>query len=203
MKWDDLREAIEGRWTRDHGTIPGRDGHLVRETLGMWIWRCVNASTSDCRDQPEIMRELCEASDDLDDFLARVRVDDRLRTSSQAWGEIAKVRDWEPLEAVGDGADVYHAMSDAGGVLIGDLAGTFGIIIDNGYGDGQTDVVVADDRDQVNGDRFEFVTSIKGQTVVYDYDCAELGDGCALAYLDGRYGVYSGDRCVVFVRWGD
>lgn len=202
MKWDDLREAIEGRWTRDHGTIPGRDGHLVRETLGMWIWRCVNASTSDCRDQPEIMRELCEASDDLADFLGRVRRDNRLRTRSVGWGEIAKVMGWGPLEAVGDGAEVYHAMSDAGGVLVGDPAGAFGIIVDNGYGDGQTLVVVTD-RNQVNGDRFDFVTSLKGQCEVYDYDCAELGDGCAVAYLEGRYGVYSGDGCVVFERWGD
>lgn len=203
-KWGVLKEAIEGRWTSDHGTIPDKQGRPVRETLGMWIWRCMNANTSDCPDQRAIMRELCDESDDLDEFLERVHGDGRLRTTSQAWGELAKAMGWGPLGAISESAQVYFTSSDAGGVLVGDLSGTFGIVVNNGYGDGKTMVVVAD-RGQVNGDRFRFETTIEGQAKVYRYDCADLSDdpGDAVTILDGRHGVYYGDGCVVFERWDE
>lgn len=183
MRTEELRDELKARFG---------------DRKGAWLWSCMTASIWGCPDQPERYEAICRASADTGEFLQRVREDDALRYF-QAWGEFGKLLNWDV--PISPEAKVYRAYSDAGGVLVGDAAGTFAYLVPNGYGDGETKVVVAEQPDLFNQDMLRNMGAIDGCTWVYRYDCASPGDESErLLTLQGRYVVYSGSRIVVFER---
>ena len=93
-----------------------------------------------------------------------------------------------------------HTASDVGSVKIG-VKGKCEICIPNGYGDGETDVLIVQDRKLVPSGA-NFLTSVEGDAIgIFAYDC---GSETAKT-LSGRFGVYNVPGCdhgiVVFERW--
>lgn len=166
------------------------------EQNGHWLWRCITASPFGCEDQAERYARIWRKSKSIDEFLHEVHEDDCLRYF-HAWGEIGKAMNWDI--PVSNDARVFYTGSDAGGLLVGDVNGGFSYLIPNGYGDGETRVVVADRMGLFNEDMMRNVGIVDGNTLIYGYDCStpSQADNDALV-LHGRYSVFSYDGTVAF-----
>jgi len=89
-------------------------------------------------------------------------------------------------------------LSDAGSVRIGN--DKFQILIPNGCGDGETNVLIIDEDDKLDKN-VKFFTVVEGEINIYNYDCASNPDLFPLEViktLKGRYGVYNHDGAVIF-----
>lgn len=138
-----------------------------------------------------------DAAEDLDSAIVAIR-DHPDRFTSQAWAELAKAECWPLAAMVPDEKFVFT--SEAGGVLVGDVAGTCGMVVPNGYGDGATEVLVYTDPKRVNLHQLEFWDVLEGKWRLYEYDCAELAPATKDTFvLSGRTMVYYGEGTVVFV----
>lgn len=100
----------------------------------------------------------------------------------------------------------YYGDSDIGSVLIGNNDWTFAV--PNVGGDGTTKILVFDKegeefKNSQKDDNLKFISSVQGEFNIYSYDCAyhHIDEAEILTTLKGRYGVYSGDWTVAFVRW--
>lgn len=90
--------------------------------------------------------------------------------------------------------------SDAGGVLVGDVAGICGTIIPNGYGDGETEVLIYTDPKRVNLHQLEYWGILRGEWKVYEYDCAELSPATeGSLVVAGKTEAYYGEGTVVLI----
>lgn len=104
--------------------------------------------------------------------------------------------------------NIYYGMSDIGSVLIGNNDWTFAV--PNIGGDGETKIVICENDEDFthykskHRGKLDFISSVQGYFNIYNYDCAyhNIQDATVLTTLYGRYGVYSGEYVVVFVRWG-
>ena len=152
-----------------------------------------------CRAEGEIMIDLMRDNDDIGGFLRALHHDERLRITSQAWGEFAKRENWSL--PVADGARRYLVHADAGSVKIGDVGGTCGFCISNGWGDGTFAVIVAEP-DQINRSWFTSTPChVEGRFRLYGYDCDELADDAEDSMtFEGRFSVYVREGTVAFVR---
>lgn len=160
---------------------------------GGYIYRCVTNMYA--RAYYQQLSDYADEAEDLETFLVYVRGDDSLRFS-QAYGELGRRLHW-PLPIAYD-ADVLTTYSDAGGVRIGDLSGTATALIPNGYGDGETRVIIG----KVNTCMLSLVVSIEGVYQIYAYDCARMSEACDDDYIiEGRFSVYSGEGTVAFVEY--
>lgn len=190
MDYGKMEEAFLDRWGK---------GNVVAGTGGEWLFHCATTNYLGCPAQAELIRELWEASDDFDGFLAELEGFDGLRFRSQAWGEIARREGWDL--PIADGAKVHEVYADAGDLKVGDWAGTCGFRIPNGYGDGPVTVIVCE-RGQVNEHWFgNLAAMVEGTIKIYGYDCAELSrarDGDI--GIDGSYLVYARMGTVAFIR---
>lgn len=102
-------------------------------------------------------------------------------------------------EFTSKGAECFTTFSDMGSVKIG-VPGACGVFISNGYGDGDTTVVIA--KKPLPDLIGTFVTSVVGKQIsIFAFDCGDT----VLRTLSGRYGIYNipGKRCVVFDKWED
>ena len=91
-------------------------------------------------------------------------------------------------------------LSDAGSVRIGN--DSFQILIPNGYGDGETNVLIIDEDDKLD-EKARFFTIAEGEINIYNYDCASNPDLFPLEViktLKGRYGIYNLDGVVIFKK---
>lgn len=106
----------------------------------------------------------------------------------------------------------FKTNSDIGSVLIGNEDWTFAV--HNIGGDGTTDVYIFDSDEyretkmingmKKNNDNFKYVSSAQGKFGIYSYDCAFSNKENLknpIEIIEGRYGIYSGEWCVVFVKW--
>lgn len=97
--------------------------------------------------------------------------------------------------------DGFIVWSDAGSVKLGDVAGTCGFMVPNGYGDGCHGVTIVK-RGGFNKHAMRNVTSVEGRFQIYTYDCADLAPaGPDAKVIEGRYGVYAQDGTVFFEKW--
>lgn len=104
-------------------------------------------------------------------------------------------------ELTAKGAECFTTVSDMGSVKIG-VPGACGVCVTNGYGDGDTTVVIAKKPVPYLPVIGTFVASVKGKQIgIFASDC---GDTVART-ISGRYGIYNipGKRCVVFDKWED
>jgi hypothetical protein len=114
----------------------------------------------------------------------------------------------------------FKTFADIGSVLVGNEDWTFAV--PNKGGDGETDVFISDKGDikreiqsdyhSINyifdqkGKRHDlnFISSVQGKFGIYEND-TDYSDKAALKkpliILEGRYGVYNGEWCVVFEKW--
>lgn len=93
------------------------------------------------------------------------------------------------------GNKCFKTESDIGGVRVGTT--NFSVNINNGMGDGETRVAVFEsDEDFYSEHLMTFQTSVRGRFYIFDYDCG----GSPVKELDGRYGIYSYQGLVAFVR---
>ena len=110
----------------------------------------------------------------------------------------------------------FKTYSDAGSVAIGTKEAWF--LVQNGYGDGETLVLVFDTSDEFDEycasrtGNWKFVTTIQGTRLeIIDYDCpsttpwfdGSVHDWTPIETLNGRYAAYFNNGTVAFVRWGD
>lgn len=169
---------------------------------GAWLASVSRNDPNRCPHQSGTIMGLWTKARTVDGFLEALRRDESLRLRSQAWAEFAKRLRWDlPFARVG--CEVMVAESDAGSVLVGDEAGTLGMRIDNGRGDGASRILVCGTERCLNTDMMDWRGAIEGRFIVYGYDCSRLDARNAVATLEGRYGVYSWDGTVAFVRMED
>jgi len=91
-------------------------------------------------------------------------------------------------------------LSDAGSVKIGN--DNFSVLIPNGYGDGDTKVIIVSNIDCESFKSFKFFTSIKGNINIYNYDCdSPCLESKVIETIKGWYGVYYKDGTVLFEKW--
>lgn len=109
----------------------------------------------------------------------------------------------------------FVTMSDAGSVAIGTKDAWF--LVPNGYGDGETSVLVFDEYQEWNDfskqhPGWRFFTSLEGKRLeIVGYDCPSLRpwfDGSVhgwnpIVTLSGRYSAYYSNGEVALVRTGD
>lgn len=97
-------------------------------------------------------------------------------------------------------------ISDIGSAKIG-IDGQFTLDVPNGYGDGDTAVIICD-KDEYKPEDYALWASVRGNNInIYDYDCG----GEVIETLSGKYGIYvAGDRgvflnkgAVIFEKWED
>ena len=88
--------------------------------------------------------------------------------------------------------------ADAGSVLVGTK--DFGVLIDNGYGDGESNIIIGTQQELSMFDK-KFLTIIKGNFNIYNYDCCKREEDEILITLSGRYGVYNNNGTVYFEEW--
>lgn len=97
-------------------------------------------------------------------------------------------------------------ISDIGSVKIG-IDGQFTLDVPNGYGDGDTAVIICD-KDEYKPEDYALWASVRGNNInIYDYDCSDE----VVETLSGKYGIYvAGDRgvflnkgAVIFEKWRD
>lgn len=91
----------------------------------------------------------------------------------------------------------FRTNSDAGSVKVG--TPTFATLINNGMGDGITDVYVLDPDEEVP-ESATFQNCIEGEFYIFADDC---GATRAITKLKGRYGAYSNEGEVYFEKWED
>lgn len=107
----------------------------------------------------------------------------------------------------------FKTGSDIGCVLIGNEDWTFAV--PNVGGDGETDVFIVEKEDikYYNGQQYilydgvrhylNYISSAHGRFGIYDYDC-DYSDKEKLKQpteiLEGRYYIYKGEMCVVFLK---
>lgn len=104
-------------------------------------------------------------------------------------------------ELTAKGAECFTTFSDMGSVKVG-VPGACGVCVTNGYGDGDTTVVIAKKPLPDLPDIGTFVTSVVGKQIsIFAFDCGDT----VVRTLSGRYGIYNipGKRCVVFDKWED
>ena len=98
------------------------------------------------------------------------------------------------------------AISDIGSVKIG-IDGQFTLDVPNGYGDGDTAVIICD-KDEYKPENHALWASVRGNNInIYEYDCSDE----VVETLSGKYGIYvAGDRgvflnkgAVIFEKWED
>lgn len=169
---------------------------------GRFLWSCSMAPGTirdSVRGLDPAVAGLWSKSASMDTFLDAVHHCDDLMYGSQLYAELGRQFGWEV--PVSPQADEYRLPSDAGGVLVGDVAGTSAVLLPNGYGDGETRVVVAGERGLVNTGMMEDAGMVSGDTQVYGYDCADLAPATDESLvLHGRYHVYCHGGTVVFER---
>lgn len=157
---------------------------------GSWLYRC---ATNDRSRERTIA--LYEQAVDMLDFIESVENDAANLIDSQFYGELSKLKMWEPYVASDNGSMIVYA--DAGSVKIGDLEGKCAFLFPNGYGDGSFRLHLCD-RDQFNRDCFDLVGTFEGTVRVYQYDCEPLSpakEGDLI--VTGRRFVYSSNGTVV------
>jgi len=91
--------------------------------------------------------------------------------------------------------------SDRGGVLVGNK--DFCVLLKNGYGDGETRVVVTRDENYVNQPGYSYNTVVSGNEFgIYGDDCDDCKVAMPVLILSGEFQVfYNGDKMeVVFVK---
>lgn len=124
-----------------------------------------------------------------------------MRKRFRTLGEMRKLSQDQIDEFTANGAECFTTFSDMGSVKIG-VPGACGVYITNGYGDGDTTVVIAKKPLPDLPDIGKFVTFVEGKQIsIFAFDC---GDTVART-ISGRYGIYNipGKRCVVFDKWED
>ena len=177
------------------------------EEKAKWLQRVCFNNPCACPDQEFIIKELWREAEDTEAFLELVRKDERLLYNSQAYAEFGRILGWGmPYRA--DKCDVYTTYSDAGCVRVTDLAGTFSVNIDNGYGDGQTKVLVSERvntfENNFNTDMLDYKLYLDGEFAICNYDCNPFSKAPeTVATLKGCYQVYSRNRVVAFNKIGD
>lgn len=128
-------------------------------------------------------------------------MDRRLMYASQAYGEIGRLLGWPIKVKPGCQIDCFSVVSDAGSVKLGDLAGTCGFMVPNGFGDGCHEVGIVK-KGGFNNRAMRFITSVEGKFQIYAYDCADLAPaGPDAKVIEGCYGVYAQDGTVFFEKW--
>lgn len=172
----------------------GRDGDF--------IYKCItNDDQLDCPGSAAVYEEHWRAASSFNGFLKAVQMDERLMYTSQAYGEIGRLYRWPIKVKPGCLIDGFIVGSDAGSVKLGDVAGTCGFMVLNGYGDGCHGVTIVK-RGGFNKHAMRIVTSVEGRFQIYTYDCADLAPaGPDAKVIEGRYGVYAQDGTVFFEKW--
>lgn len=149
----------------------------------------------------KLLRKLIRRAEDTDDLIRLILASDELRGTRTRANIIRFERPdmiWKEIRAAfGDGC--VKTESDAGGVKVGNDA--FSFIVPNGRGDGTTRVRVFDETPEELehwlNTVMTFQTSVTGTFNIYDYDCG----GDPVVTLSGRYGIYSYEGLVAFIRW--
>lgn len=104
---------------------------------GDFIYKCItNDDQLDCPGSAAVYEEHWRAASSFNGFLKAVQMDERLMYTSQAYGEIGRLYRWPIKVKPGCLIDGFIVGSDAGSVKLGDVAGTCGFMVLNGYGDG-------------------------------------------------------------------
>lgn len=179
MKIENMEKAVKDRW----------------KLKGGFIYECIADTGS-----AEIYKEHWREARTFNGFLMAVQMDERLMYASQAYGEIGRLLGWPVNVKPGCLIDSFIVGSDAGSVQLGDLAGTCGFLIPNGYGDGSHAVRIVERRG-FNKHAMRFITSVEGRFQIYTYDCCNLTPaGPDAKVIEGRYGVYAQDGTVVFEK---
>ena len=168
--------------------------------LGGFIYDCMT-NRFESKTYPGVYRGLWEESRTYHDFLRNVEADDRLKYVSQAYGELCKIYNFGAPVRI-DGQHRRSVECDAGGVQIGDLAGTVVMRIPNCAGDGSTQVCIIEKGTdgRFNRNAFRFSAVIEGRFQIYGSDCEEPTPSDH-ADLDGRYAAYAYSGTVVFEQW--
>lgn len=131
---------------------------------------------------------------DLKDFYSLIKKDKYARMT-QFVGELLR-DDKDFVESLIENAERFYTSSDAGGVKIGN--DSFSVIIPNGYGDTDKNIVAVIDDNSLNKTAFDFWSVVEGTNIsIYEYDCGND----TVATLSGEYGVYVNDRVIVFEKW--
>ena len=91
--------------------------------------------------------------------------------------------------------------SDVGGVLIGTK--DFGIIISNGYGDSETEIIIFNEKDEkeILSPNAKFDTMVKGKFNIYDHDCSNRDDEDIIITLEGEFAIYNDCGTVCFEKY--
>lgn len=151
----------------------------------------------DLASKSDKLQEYILVSSNFDDLLTNICnwADDEMK-QTQAYAEASKActdgKHWYRVRAMFD--DMNKASSDAGGLKLMSIDGTFSFIIPNGYGDGVTRYTVADN---FNHNMMTFLTQVEGRFGICSYDC---GDSIG-AELKGRFGVFVYQGIIAFERW--
>ena len=162
-----------------------------------YIKRCVFNSIEYDSKYKKVLYDMIHKSESVEQFIDNYLSNDEF-ANRQAYAVLSErcrpAAHWYRIrESLGD--DSLKIISDAGGVKIGNDG--FSTIISNGYGDGVTRCAIKDKK--WNHCFLGFVTSITGNDInIYDYDC---GNNPIKKLDPGRYGIYSGNGFVVFVKW--
>lgn len=172
-----------------------------------WLQSVSFNNPAACPNQENIIRKHWSEAEDMDTFFELVRNDERLLYNSQAYAEFGKVFGW-PLPYRADKCNIFTTYADAGSVKVADKAETFSVLIENGYGDGPTTVLVSEREsmfeNNFNTDMMNFQCCLEGEFVICEYDCNPFSSASeTVATLKGRYFVYSRNRVVAFNKIGD
>lgn len=186
MKIENMEKAVKDRW----------------KSKGDFIYQCItNDHQWDCPGSAAVYEGHWSAASTFNGFLKAVQMDERLMYTSQAYGEIGRLDRWPIKVKPGCLIDSFTVGSDAGSVKLGDVAGTCGFMVPNGFGDGSHGVAIVERRG-FNEHAMRFITSVEGRFQIYTYDCADLAPaGPDAKIIEGRYGVYAQDGTVFFEKW--
>lgn len=93
----------------------------------------------------------------------------------------------------------FTTISDCGGVLAGNE--NFGVLLQNGCGDGDTYVLILQQKDRyLIPSKARFNTKIEGTINIYNYDCAQRTKENILTTIKGRYFVYYFGNYIYFLN---
>lgn len=90
----------------------------------------------------------------------------------------------------------FTYFADAGSVMVGN--DDFKALYGNKYGDGEFSLFVEDFYDEINTDKYTFISVVNGKFNVYNYDCSGAE---VLCELNGRYGIFANYGDIVFKKW--
>lgn len=176
---------------------------------GAFAFRCMKGDEETGRAPVGRFAEHFAAARDWHSFLNKIYADRDLSYTSQAWGVIAGRLGWEAPVDRSRVVKRFFCEADAGSIKIGDMAGTFAVLMPNGYGDGCCEAIVMDrcaegewHHGGFNNTAFRLLTSVSGAFQVYHYDCEAMKQRDGDPDLDGDYMVYSNARRVLFVPLG-